>query len=205
MPGGYVVPATGDFGELTRVLAEHKRDIAEIGRPSGTQTANLVRQLFEIVNGLTEATDISVSGAVTAGGDITSTAGDFYSPHGRATPVTTSYVSAWFNGDGRIGATASSFKVKQDIEPADMTKLVEALRTVALVKFRRIEAVEKYGDDAPTEIGGIAEYFLTAGLEDYVFFHPETGEPQGINYELLTIPLIAAFQSLDARLTAAGF
>lgn len=144
----------------------------------------------------------SVGGALAVTGDINVT-GDIYTPHGRATPVTSGYVGAWLNVDGRLGATASSVFVKQDFEPANTAALVDALYHVALVRFRYIAAVEQFGDAAVSELGSIAQYFVACGLGEYVF-NDADGNPQGINYERLTIPLIAVVQDLDARLKALG-
>lgn len=146
---------------------------------------------------ISSAGNATVGGSANVSGNINLT-GDLYTPHGRATPVVNSYVAAYLNVDGRLGATPSALRYKQDVEPADMSAYVEALRRVALVRFRYIAAVEELGDSAPVEIGSIAEYFVAAGLSEWVYFD-EAGAPQGINYERLTIPLIAAFQSLDER------
>lgn len=142
--------------------------------------------------------DLTVGGDATIGGDI-ALSGDLYSPHGRATPVVSGYVSAWFNSDGRLGATASATRFKQDITPADMGPTIEALRQVQLYRFRYRAAVEEMGDDAPVELGSLAEHFIDIGLGEYVYCD-EDGEVLGINYERLTIPLLAAWQDVDARL-----
>lgn len=159
---------------------------------------------------------VNTTGNVDMDGNI-NLGGDLYTPHGRATPVTTSYVSAYLNSDGRLGATASSVVYKRDFIPADTADVVKAILAVSLIRFHYIEAVERLGDDAPVELGGIAEYFASVGLSEYVFNNAD-GEPMGINYERLSIPLIAVVQQLhadgkardirmdklEARLTAAG-
>jgi hypothetical protein len=127
--------------------------------------------------------------------------GDLYTPHGRATPVVSSYVVAYLNVDGRLGATPSSIRFKQDIQSADTAPLVDALLKLALVRFRYVEAVDTFGDAAAVELGTIAEYVDQTALSEYVYVDDE-GRPQGINYERLTIPLIATVQSLDARIKA---
>jgi hypothetical protein len=141
--------------------------------------------------------DLIVGGDATIGGNL-SLGGDVYSPHGRATPVTSGYVSAWFNVDGRLGATASATRFKQDIEPADMGPLIAALRQVQLYRFRYRAAVAEMGDAAPLELGSLAEHFIEIGLGEYVYRDAD-GEVLGINYERLTSPLLAAWQSVDER------
>lgn len=161
---------------------------------------------------VTATTDITagdtIQGAhVVATSDMTTVnltaSGPIYSPHGRANPVTSGYVGAWLNVDGRLGATASSVFVKQDFEPGNTAALVDAMYHVALVRFRYIAAVEQFGDAAVSELGSIAQYFVTNGLGEYVF-NDADGNPQGINYERLTIPLIAVVQDLNGRLKALG-
>jgi hypothetical protein len=174
---------------------------------------------------MTAGTDVVAGNDVSAGRDVTAIrnvhagndlnadgdlnvrhanlSGSVYSPTGRATPVTTSYVAAYFNSDGRLGATPSSLRFKQDVQAADTTALVEAILHFALVRFRYIAAVEEHGEDARLELGSLAEYAVHAGLSEFVYLDEE-GLPLGINYERLTLPLIATVQSLDARLRAAG-
>ena len=143
---------------------------------------------------------VSTTGVVTIGGDI-NLAGDLYSPHGKATPVVSGYVVAYFNGpDGRLGASPPSAVVnKQDVTPPNAAELVQALLRVSLVRFKYIANVDALGDAAPDELGGIAEYFDTTALGEYVY-RDDNNVPLGINYERLSIPLIAVVQSLDARL-----
>ncbi len=196
MAGGYDVSPVEPL-DVLRLLFEELRDkVRELERPTGTQLSQTVAKLQDLIDGILAQTSINVSGDVTAGGNI-NVAGDIYTPHGRATPVTTSYVSAWLNGDGRLGATASSVVYKQDFSRPNTDPLVDALLAVSLVRFRYIQAVEELGDKAPWELGAIAEYFVAIGLGEYVFNNAD-GEPQGINYERLTIPLIAVVQRLHA-------
>lgn len=202
MSGGFRTPDDDAIDTLTRMLSELRAQVNELARPSGTQTADAVQKLMQLVNDLPGqiyavlATAVN-TGTLTTTGDA-NIGGDIYSPHGRATPVTSSYVSAWFNADGRLGATASSVVYKQDFAPADTDKLVDALLAVSLVRFRYIGEVERVGKDATFELGAIAEYFAAAGLHEYVFNNTD-GDPQGINYERLTIPLIAVVQRLHAE------
>jgi len=144
--------------------------------------------------------NVAASGSISAGGLANFPAG-IQSLDARNRVLTSSYAVGYWDGSGRGGTVPSALRYKQDISPADTSELVEAMRTIALVRYRYIQAVEELGDAAPYLLGSIAEYFVAAGLSEWVFFSDD-GEPDGINYERLTIPLIAAFQSLDKRLSA---
>lgn len=163
-------------------------------------------------SGSVSAVNVSASGNVSAGGNLSATGtasagglatfnGGISSTDARNRVLTQGYAVGYWDATGRAGTVPSALRYKQDVEPADTAKEVEALRTVALVRYRYIAAVEELGDAAPYLLGSIAEYFVAAGLGEWVFFS-EDGKPDGINYERLTIPLIAAFQSLDRRIRA---
>ena len=155
---------------------------------------------LNVGGGLVTAGNISASGSIAVAADINLT-GDLYSPHGKATPVVSAYVVAYFNGpDGRLGASPPSAVInKQDVTPPNAGDLVQALLRISLVRFKYIANVAALGDAAPDELGGIAEYFDTTALGEYVY-RDDNEKPIGINYERLSIPLIAVVQSLDMRL-----
>jgi len=168
---------------------------------------------FSASTTITAGTNITAIGTVT-GATVTSTgelngvdvilSGSVYSLHGRNTPVTSGYVAAYFNSDGRLGASASSLQFKQDIEPADTSAEVDALMHVALIRFRYIADVEAHGDAAPWHLGSIAEYMQQTALAEWVPLDAD-GNAFAINWEQMGIPIIAALQALNARLTKAGF
>jgi hypothetical protein len=153
---------------------------------------------------------ISTGGTVSAGtvsssGAVSGSTGTF--PSGlssldvRSRVLTSGFANQYVDGSGQMGIVPSGIQYKQDIEPADTAAIVEALRTVALVRFRYIQAVEELGDAAPYLLGSIAQYFDAAGLSEWVTLDAD-GEPDGIAWERLTIPLLAAFQSHDQRIAA---
>lgn len=108
------------------------------------------------------------------------------------------YRAVWVNVDGTLGQTASSQTVKQDITPADIP--ADAILGAEVVNFRYIDAVEALGEDAPIEIGVIAEQLLEVpGLEKFVY-HDEDGKPAGVHYERLAVAVIPQLQAQAARL-----
>ena len=109
--------------------------------------------------------------------------------------VSGSYRAVWINSSGRMGNTASTRRVKQDI--VDATVSADAVSKLRLRNFRYIRDVEDFGDDAPVELGLIAEELLEIpGMERFVFFDEIDGElvPAGIHYERLVLALIPALQ-----------
>ena len=121
-----------------------------------------------------------------------------FTPHGRANPVTTGFVAAYINTDGRIGASASSRRYKKEIRAWSPDK--QAILAMQLVTFRYKAAI--YGSaDAPVEAGLIAEDLHNLGLEWLVFYDPE-GLPQGVHYDRIALALLPIVQDHEARLAA---
>ncbi|UFU14643.1 hypothetical protein LQK89_02775 [Curtobacterium sp. C1] len=165
------------------------------------------------VNGSATVGSLSSSGGGSFGGGLTATSvglgssGTVTSTYARNNSVSSSYVAAYLNGDGRLLASASSHTIKQDFTPADVRPLVDALYRLALIRFRYIAAVEEHGDDAAEELGSIVEYVDRTPLREFVARRTnDDGDevPFAINWERFTIPLVAAVQDLDRRLRAAG-
>lgn len=138
-----------------------------------------------------DGTNWSVGGGLTVSGAI-------YTPNGRANPVSSGYVAAYINGDGRLGASASSRRFKKEI--AAWTPDLQAVFAMQLVTFRYKAAI--YGTaDAPVEAGLIAEELVDLGL-DWLVFYDEQGLPQGVHYERVALALLPAIQNLNERVTA---
>ncbi|UOE43749.1 tail fiber domain-containing protein [Agromyces larvae] len=115
---------------------------------------------------------------------------------GRNTPVTSSYVSAYFNADGRLGADPSAARFKQDIDAHGYT--LDQLLAINIVTYRLRAAVDELGDEADTLVGVIAEQLVDAGLAEFVNFDPD-GEPFNVAYERLALVAIGALQDLARR------
>jgi hypothetical protein len=107
-----------------------------------------------------------------------------------------SYVSA-----AAYGYVPSSRQFKRDIVTADLSE--ESWLALRLVNFRYIAAVDEFGDEAAVEIGLIAEEVHSLGLH-WLVDYDEEGKPFGVKYDKLALLLVPAFQSIDARLRAAG-
>lgn len=112
--------------------------------------------------------------------------GHFWSPIARSTPVNTSFVAAYLNGDGRLGANPSAAKYKHDIEDYDGSVL--GLRAVTYV----------LNDDplGTVRVGVVADE--ANEIEPLLVVH-EDGEVESFKYELLAVALLRDVQRLAAR------
>lgn len=162
------------------------------------------------------------SGSQTVTGDI-NLSGDLYTPHGRATPVTSNYVAAYLNNDGRLGATASSAAVKVDLAAMDAADAAKLLAVTPywgrymwddpdspMKAFLLAEDVQAAGfgpDIAPVVDGDTA---MNIGTEEQpVLMQP--GQAWTINEAKLVPSLLAIVRmqqaqidALTSRLDAAG-
>ncbi|CNL18553.1 Uncharacterised protein [Mycobacterium tuberculosis] len=108
------------------------------------------------------------------------------------TAVTSSYVAVFRNGDGRIGISPSARKFKKDITPRTYT--LDDLHRIRVVSYRLRSWV--FGDeDAPVDVGVIAEELIDGGLSEFVVFDDE-GKPLSVHYERLALVAIGALQEL---------
>lgn len=209
MAGGYVNLPNDPFEELRLQLEDARRRLAELERPTGSQIYDSLATLTDLVNNLaTEIANVSSSGAtwygpVSAGtGTIQTTSGDIYTPHGRATPVVTSYVAAYLNSDGRLGATPSTRRLKRDIRTASWTR--EQRDRIRIVYYRLraayiIADMEGDADGAETLVGLIGEELLEAGLPEFVVLD-ERGRVFSVRYELLALVAIDGLQQVERDL-----
>lgn len=212
MGNGYA-PGSSDETGQREVFGEIYRRLRELEALDGSQIYDALQQIRDLIDGVIAATNITVPGNVTAGGygsfggDIVM-GGNLYTPSGRATPVVTSYVAAYLNSDGRLGATPSGRQFKQDILPRKYT--LEDCRLFQVVQYRLIAAVELMGDEAAVEVGVIAQDVLAAGFPEFVVCD-EFGTPVTVTYERMVVAALGGLQdaadrldAIDQRLDAAG-
>lgn len=185
--------ASGARTNLGAAAASHSHTTSQITRTVGGTAEDGINAAYaKGVEALNTANT-----KVTHGAD--ATLGHIYTPNGRNTPVTTNWVAAALNSDGRLGIQPSAARFKQDVtdhhySTTDLMKL----RTVA---YRLITAVEFLGDAAPWEFGVIAEDLLAAGFPEFVVVDDE-GQAQSVHYQLLVLVVIGAAQELAVDLQA---
>lgn len=133
MGNGYIVPPTGDYGVLFQIIEDLKVRIEELERPTGSQVAQALKKLQELVAGLitqvngifsgyvSAGTTISAGTNITAGGNITAGAGIVLgnvlkTTTGPTTNITAARVTSWLqNSDGLVGTATSSERFKANI------------------------------------------------------------------------------------------
>lgn len=191
MGNGYAVPAADSLDHLRQIIMDARARLRELEALDGSQIYNTVQDLRNLIDGLLDATDISVTGNVTAGGTVTGTSG-LTSPGGYALDVTTlpgARTTAWWHNSGRLGQTSSSIAKKIDLTTLPFT--AADIRAVQPYMFRYIAQVEIRNDPnnpnydptypVPWEVGFMAEHFLANNLDLFVWFN-EDGTPGGIHY-----------------------
>ena len=135
--------------------------------------------------------------AATLAGDVT-VGGNLYNPNAYNFDITYTRRTAWLGNDGRLGYASSSRDKKIGIRPADEDRLARLLDIVPMSFFYRAEIARRTRvrvndgvDYTPErELGLIAEELHDAGLHEFVIYDEE-GEPEGIEYGMLTVALLA--------------
>lgn len=197
MAGGYVPPPVGDFAVLRERLREVERRLAELERPTGTQTAQAVAQIRTLVEDLVDTVNALAASGVTWAGPVTTT-GTVQADTGitsvgaynlDVTTLAGARRGAWWHVSGAAGYAPSTRKRKQGIEDAGFTP--EQFMAIApkVFEYRAQADIRDNPEnpqhdpqyEVPLEVGLIAEDLVDAGLGAFVFRDDE-GEPAGIDY-----------------------
>jgi hypothetical protein len=220
--GGYPSGSNDPNAVLIEQIADLRRHIAELARPTGTSVASLVAQVqaaLANIDATVQAaiqensyTRAQIDSKVASPGDISP--GNVTSSGTGVFPVgvkslgvynlllTHAYRVQYITGDdGSMGYVPSSRRFKQDIVTAPDVK--EAALAIRVVNFRYIQAVQDLGDEAAVEWGVIAEELHDLGLTWAVDYDDE-GLPFGVKYERLMLAVIPVMQDHEDRLRAAG-
>lgn len=219
-----------ELGWLIDALDDYERRLRVLEAPSGEALGNTVAKLAALVadiqaqldaylagrytNAQIDAKDNAVAAQInpaiasTLAGNVT-VGGNFYNPNAYNFDITYTRRTAWLGNDGRLGYASSSAKKKTAIEPADEDRLTRLLDVVPKSFIYREEVRRRTrlrindGIDyaPPREVGLIAEELDAAGLHEFVIYG-EDGEPEGIEYGMLTVALLAIARSERAARTA---
>ena len=207
---GWLIDELDGFSERLRTLeAPSGESLSSTVAKLQALVANIQAQLdawaatrwtnAQIVTQVNSQIASTLAGAVTIGGNLSVAAGSaFYSPNAYNFDITYTRRTGWWGDDGRAGYASSSRTKKTAIRHADEDALL-ALLDVEPKTFRyRAEILRRTslrineGRDyvPPVELGLIAEELDEAGLGFFVFYG-EGGQPEGIEYGMLTVALLA--------------
>ena len=175
---------TGTFADA-RIpsLAATKITSGTLTRPISTTTGTF--------SGVIQGGSLSIGG----GGNIY---GNVNSYTTRYTTVTSSYSAVYADGTGLFGSPSSTRATKQNIVDAKIT--ADDVATLRVVSFRYKANVKTMGDDAPVEVGLIAEEVVDR-FPEFIIYDAK-GEPMGIHYDRLALALIPVIQNQEARIKA---
>lgn len=149
---------------------------------------------------ISAAGSIGASGTV-SGGAFTTNGGAYVggvisSPGTRVNPIST-FRTVVQDDAGNMGYSSSARSTKCNITPAAIDEAT--FMSIGPKVFQMIRDVEDetIGPDlAPWQYGFIADDFVDAGLSEFAFFNPETGDVEGLNYDRLVVPLWIQVQRL---------
>lgn len=192
MGNGYLIPASDPIDQLVLRLRDIERRVSESESFTGAEIADALQTLTDLVNGLLTQVNGVFSGYLYSGGRGTFDGG-VTSADVKARTLSVGYDSVYIDANNIMGKSPSARRFKQDVESYRYDPAV--IDQIDGVRFRLIGAVEALGDDAKVEDGFIAEQLEDIGLGNFVSYD-ETGQPTGIAYERLTVPLVSAVQSL---------
>lgn len=207
------------YERLVADIEKIRSDIRQLQMPTGTQifeaTAKLEQALADIgtyvdaylstgftTGSMTASGSITVGGNANVTGTVKGTAGinSLGAYNNNLTGVGGFRVAYWgVNGDG--GYVPSSLRFKQDIHPAEID--TAALLEVKPVRYRYRDAVANFGDDAPFDVGVIAEQVDDLGLTWLIDYEAdESGEllPLGFKYDRLPIALLAVVKQQSEQI-----
>lgn len=220
MAGGYPSVDPGELAELRSQLRAIRDRLDELEAPTGTQTAEALKTLTDLVNGLLEQTDLAVTNNITAGGNatvqgtVTGVAG-INSVGAYNLDVTTLpgiRRGAWWHQSGAAGYAPSTRTRKQKIQPADFTPEQFMAIVPKVFEYRAQADIRDNPDNphydpsytVPLEVGLIAEDLIDAGLGAFVFEDDE-GQPAGIDYATFgAICALVLGQAAYATVTASA-
>jgi hypothetical protein len=175
---GYATAPGDAYDRLFTALLQIQRRLSELERPDGTQTAEALQQIRDIIDGIIGATNISVPGNISAGVQVSSPnliGTNVYTTNGPTTVHTGPRVAAWLLNAGGLVGTASSRRFKDNIVPAGIDPA--AVLSIGVKEYQyKAELAKRAADPnyhVATEVGMIAEDLHRAGLWQFVIYEYE--------------------------------
>ena len=175
---GYATAPGDAYDRLFTALLQIQRRLSELERPDGTQTAEALQQIRDIIDGIIGATNISVPGNISAGVQVSSPnliGTNVYTTNGPTTVHTGPRVAAWLLNAGGLVGTASSRRFKDNIVPAGIDPA--AVLSIGVKEYQyKAELAKRAAHPnyhVATEVGMIAEDLHKAGLWQFVIYEYE--------------------------------
>lgn len=211
-------------------LKEINARIDRISAPSGTSAFQTVAKLSALVADIQAQLDIynasrytnvqidskdavvnaniATSISSTLAGNVT-VGGQFKAIDAYGFDITYTRRTAWLGNDGRLGYASSSQDKKTSIRPADAERLLKLLEVepksflyrAEVARRTRLRINEGIEYMPPRELGLMAQDLDDAGLGEFVIYG-EDGEPDGIEYGMLTVALLSVARSQRDDLAA---
>ena len=206
-----------ELGWLVDTLDDYERRIRTLEAPSGEALGNTVAKLAALVADIQAQLDAYLAGRYTnsqidakdaavqaniiptvQGASALTLGGELRVPNAYGFDITYTRRTAWLGNDGRLGYASSSRRKKTAIRPANEEALAalldvepKAFRYRDEVARRTSKRINEGADYVPAiELGLIAEELDEVGLGFFVY-HDEDGQPEGIEYGMLTVALLA--------------
>ena len=206
-----------ELGFLIDTLDDYERRLRTLEAPSGEALGNTVAKLTALVADIQAQLDVYLAGRYTntdidnkdaavqanilptvQGASALTLSGQLLVPNAYNTDITWTRRTGWWGNDGRAGYASSSRRKKTAIKPADEEALAalldvepKAFRYRAEVARRTSKRINEGIDYVPSiELGLIAEELDEVGLGFFVYYG-EDGQPEGIEYGMLTVALLA--------------
>lgn len=202
-----------EIGWLVDELDSIAERLRTLEAPSGEALSSTVGKLQALVTNIQAQldawaagrrsdaqTDVEIENRITnrLAGNVTID-GEFRSPNAYNFDITYTRRTAWLGNDGRLGYASSSRDKKIGIRDADEERLARLLDVVPKSFYYRAEIARRTRlrindgvDYTPErEVGLMAQDLDEADLQEFVIFD-EDGNPEGIEYGMLTVALHAA-------------
>jgi hypothetical protein len=205
-----------DLGWLVDELDALSERLRTLEAPSGEALSSTVAKLTALVANIqaqldawaaSRWTNAQIDSRIAAPPFAVSMGAELYVPNAYNFDITYTRRTAWLGNDGRLGYASSSREKKIGIRPADEDRLARLLDIIPVSFFYRAEIARRTrlrindGEDyvPEREVGLIAEDLDDAGLHEFVIYD-EHGKPEGIEYGMLTVALLAVERAQRAEI-----
>lgn len=215
MSGKYRVPVS-DLDYQAARFRDVDRQLGELQMATGTQTAQALAKIRQLIEGIIAQTEVNVSGSVTAGGSVSAGGSGTFPAGINSLGVFNLDVSTlpgtrrteWVHQSGALGYAPSTVLKKANVDGYGGTAqqflacMPIVWEYIAQLDIRDNPENPYYDSsyEVPTETGHLAELLIANGLSEFVFTDPD-GTPAGINYaEFAAVGFVIVGRAHDQEL-----